>query len=148
MDKKAGSKSTRRDAESLRADSFYPATTLKRAARFYYQNEHNPEPWRSPEPEIETWGATERAAKILGELKREGVRLEDLKPNELLAKVQSRHKSAKQYLGEKLPDRNALGRALAFLKSLKKAERSIWAAPTIEEAVGEEAAHLRANMLG
>ena len=61
-------------------------------------------------------------------------------------KVQARYK--KQYPGKKLPDRSALSRALDFLKSLKKADRSVWAAPMVEEVVGDEAARLRDDMLG
>ena len=79
--KKAGNKPTRKDDEPLCADRFYPAATLRRTARLLYQNKFNPEPWSSPEPMRElndTRGITKRVVEILGELPREGVRLEDL----------------------------------------------------------------------
>jgi hypothetical protein len=109
------------------------ANLLRRIAGMYYTSDgENREPTRTPEPEVDTRGATERALYILGDMRREGRQqmlralrchpwpghrhldcLEDMRPNELLAKVQFRHK--KLYPHEKLPDRSALARARAVL---------------------------------
>jgi hypothetical protein len=112
MAKKAEDKSTRKDNGLARTDNSFP--TLRRAAALYYQNEHNLEPCRPPEPEVQTRGATKRVLGILGDLKREGVHLEDLKSSALLVKVQGRHRE--QYRGEKAPDRHALDRAYTIFK--------------------------------
>jgi hypothetical protein len=108
------------------------AGMLRRIAGMYYTGDGQNDPCQTPEPERETRGATGRALHIIGDMRREGRQqmlsllrrhpwpgrrqldcLEDMKPSELLVKVRHRHKL--QYPNQKLPDRNALRRALDIL---------------------------------